>query len=312
MSSAGAHTASPPPAPVLALRRPAFGDRSQRRPVVRTLLSAISLIAALAAGSAFAQPYTPNEAGVTMGHWHLNSRDVEANKKIFLALGGTAVQAGDFSVVRFPGVNVYLNLRPGAAPATGGTVGTVVNHVGFLVPNVQEAVAKLKTLDVKIETGPNGINGRTDQAFVTTADGFKLEFLEDKDQKIPIRHHHVHYYVPASVALADMQAWYGKMFGAKAAMRGRYQAADIPGANLTFTQTDGASVTTKGHVLDHIGFDVLDLEAALKKLEAAGVKPAVPATKNPTNGVWLAFIQDPWGTYIELNQRPNQTYLDQM
>jgi catechol 2,3-dioxygenase-like lactoylglutathione lyase family enzyme len=278
---------------------------------MRKLISVFWLIANLAAGGAWAQPFTPNEAGVTMGHWHLNSRDVEANKKVFVALGGTAVQAGDFSVVRFPGVNVYLNLRPGAAPATGGTVGTVVNHVGFLVPNVQEAVAKFKGLDVKIETGPNGIDGRTDQAFVTTADGFKLEFLEDKNQKIPIRHHHIHYYV-ADAVFSDMQAWYGKMFGAKAGTRGKYQAADIPGANLTFTKSEQATVTTKGRVLDHVGFDVLDIEATLKKLETAGVKPVVPATKNPTNGVWLAFIQDPWGTYIELNQRPNQTYLDQM
>jgi hypothetical protein len=42
------------------------------------------------------------------------------------------------------------------------------------------------------------------------------------------------------------------------------------------------------------------------------VKPAVAPAKNPTSGVWLAFIYDPWGTYIELNQRPNQTYLTQM
>jgi hypothetical protein len=38
----------------------------------------------------------------------------------------------------------------------------------------------------------------------------------------------------------------------------------------------------------------------------------VAPTTNPKNGVSLAFIADPWGTYIELNQRPNQTYLDQM
>jgi len=30
--------------------------------------------------------------GVTMGHWHLNSVDVEANKKIFAAMGGNAVR----------------------------------------------------------------------------------------------------------------------------------------------------------------------------------------------------------------------------
>jgi catechol 2,3-dioxygenase-like lactoylglutathione lyase family enzyme len=278
---------------------------------MRRLISAVSLIASLTAGAAWAQPYRPNDAGVTMGHWHLNSRDVEANKKIFLALGGTAIKGGDFEIVRFPGVNVYLNLRAGTPAATGGTVGTVINHVGFLVPNVQEAVAKLRGLNLTIATGANGVDGRLDQAFVTTTDGLKLEFLEDKNQTVPIRHHHVHYYVAAS-AIPDMQAWYAKLFGAKPGMRGKYQAADIPGANLTFTASEQPTVTTKGHVLDHVGFDVVDLDAVLKRLAAAGVKPAVPATKNPANGVSLAFIYDPWGTYIELNQRPNQTYLDQM
>jgi predicted enzyme related to lactoylglutathione lyase len=176
---------------------------------------------------------------------------------------------------------------------------------------VQAAVAKLKDLNVTIATGPNGIDGRLDQAFVTTADGFKIEFLEDKNQTVPIRHHHVHFYVAES-AVPDMQAWYAKVFGAKPGMRGRYQAADIPGANLTFTKSDQPTVATKGHVLDHIGIDVTDIDAFLKKAEAAGVKPMVAPTKNPTNGVWLAFIQDPWGTYIEINQRPNQTYLSQM
>ena len=92
---------------------------------------ALALAASLAAGAAWAQPYTPNERGVTMGHWHLNSADVEANKKIFAAMGGNAVKAGDFEVVRFPGVVVMLHLRAPAAPSTGGTDGTVVNHVGL-------------------------------------------------------------------------------------------------------------------------------------------------------------------------------------
>ncbi|HZP78139.1 MAG TPA: VOC family protein [Pseudolabrys sp.] len=277
---------------------------------MRNLIPALLLIAGASVGTAGAQPFTPNVMGVTMGHWHLNSRDVEANKKIFVALGGTAVKAGDFDIVRFPGVNVYLNLRAGTPASSGGTVGTVINHVGFLVPNVQEAVAKVKGLDVKIETGATG-NGRLDQAFITSADGLKLELLEDKNQKIPIRHHHVHYHV-AEAAIPQMQAWYGKFFGAKPGMRGRFVAADIPGANLSFTKSDTPTVPTKGHVLDHIGFDVLDIDATVKRLEAAGIKPTAPPAKNPTNGVWVAFIEDPWGTRIELNQRPNQTYLEGM
>jgi catechol 2,3-dioxygenase-like lactoylglutathione lyase family enzyme len=280
-----------------------------REEAVRKSILILSLVSGLAASTAWAQPYPPNPEGVTMGHWHLNSRDIDANKKIFVALGGTAIKAGDFDIVRFPGVNVYLNIRPGSPPASGGTVGSVVNHVGFLVPNVQDSVAKWKAAGVDVTPGSNG---RTDQAFVLTSDGLRIEILEDKNQKVPIRHHHVHFFVPET-AIPDMQAWYGKLFGATPGMRSSFKTAYVPGAELAFSKTSEPTVTTKGRVLDHIGFDVNNLDEFLKKAEAvAGVKPVVPASKNPTNGVSLAFIADPWGTYIELNQRPNQTYLDQM
>ena len=55
---------------------------------MKRLISALWLVSTLTAGTALAQPFTPNEAGVTNGHWHLNSRDVEANKKIFIGMGG--------------------------------------------------------------------------------------------------------------------------------------------------------------------------------------------------------------------------------
>jgi catechol 2,3-dioxygenase-like lactoylglutathione lyase family enzyme len=255
----------------------------------------------LTAGTVRAQSFPPNETGVTMGHWHLNTRDVEANKKIFVAMGGTAIKSGNFDVVRFPGVAVFLHLNPGAAPPAGGTVGSVVNHVGFIVQNVQESTTKWKAAGVPVVPGNNS---RTDQAFVVTPDGLRIEIIEDKNQKFPIQHHHVHFWVPES-AISEIQAWYARIFGAKPGMRLQNKAADLPGANLTFSKADGPTVTTKGRVLDHIGFDVKNLEAFCKKLEAAGIKLDRPYTKNQQTGSALAFIYDPWGTYIELNERPN-------
>jgi len=265
------------------------------------LISAVWVICFLAAGTTGAQSFPPNDAGVTMGHWHLNTRDVEANKKIFVAMGGTPMKAGNFDVVRFPGVVVYLHQAPGAPPPAGGTVGTVVNHVGFIVQNTQESMAKWKAAGVPVQPGAAG---RTDQAFVVTPDELRIEILEDKNQKFPIQHHHIHFWVPES-SIPQIQAWYAKTFGAKPGMRGQNKAADLPGANLTFSKTDMPTVTTKGRVLDHIGFDVKNLEAFCKKLEAAGIKLDRPYTKNPQTGGALAFIYDPWGTYIELNERPN-------
>ena len=57
-------------------------------------------------------------------------------------------------------------------------------------------------------------------------------------------------------------------------------------------------------MLDHIGFDVKNMDAMVKKLEAAGIKLDRPVVTQPT-GSKLTFIHDEWGTSIELNERPN-------
>src|SRR5947199_4943000 len=97
------------------------------------LLAALLLSSTLAAGRAAAQPFPFNEAGVTNGHWHLNSKDIAANEKIFVGMGGKAFQAGGRHRVTFPGVMIILDAAPGTPPPTGGSQGSVVNHVGFVV-----------------------------------------------------------------------------------------------------------------------------------------------------------------------------------
>lgn len=73
---------------------------------------------------------------------------------------------------------------------------------------------------------------------------------------------------------------------------------------MRFAKTDKPTVPTKGRVLDHIGFDVKNLDEFAKKLEAAEVKLTQPVVRRgPANA--LAFTQDEWGTGIELNERPN-------
>ena len=266
---------------------------------MRKIIALAWLIANFAATTAWAQAYPFNEAGVTMGHWHLNSKDVEASKKMFVAMGGTAMKPGDFELVRFPGVIVNLHLRPPVEPANGGTIGSVVNHVGFIVSDVQASMARWKAAGVPVEPGSNG---RLDQCYVTTPDGLRIEILEDKSQSVPIRHEHVHFFLPAAV-IPEAQAWYVKIFGAKAGTRADSPVADVPGAQLRFAKTDKPAVTTKGRVLDHIGFDVRNMDEFVKRLDAAGVKLARPVLRNEQTGDALAFIYDPWGTYIELNQR---------
>src|ERR1700675_3273631 len=101
------------------------------------------------------------------------------------------------------------------------------------------------------------------------------------------------------------QAWYAKVFGAKASLRNNAPVDDIPGVQLRFNKAETPQVPTKGRVLDHIGFDVKDLKAFIKMLEANNIKLDRPYTVNE-QGVGIAFVTDPWGTYIEINERPPQ------
>ena len=260
---------------------------------------ALLFASTLTVGTAAAQPAPFNEAGVTMGHWHIISKDVEANKKLFLAMGGKLFMVGGNPLMMFPGV--YINLNLGTEKGEGGSQGSVVNHVGFIVNNVQEQVAKWKAAGVPVSPGNNG---RLDQAYVNTPDGLRIEILENKNQAVPIQSEHVHFFLPEA-AIPQSQAWYGKIFGAKASLRNNAPVDDIPGVQLRFAKADQAQAPTKGRVLDHIGFDVKDLKAFVKMLEANHIKLDRPYSVNES-GVGIAFITDPWGTYIEINERPPQ------
>jgi catechol 2,3-dioxygenase-like lactoylglutathione lyase family enzyme len=264
--------------------------------VKTTLFAGLLLASALAAGSAAAQPAPFNEAGVTMGHWHIASKDVEANKKLFLGMGGKLFMPGGNPLMMFPGL--YINLNLGTDKGEGGTPGSVVNHVGFIVNNVQEQVAKWKAAGVPVLPGTNN---RPDQAFVVTPDGVRIEILEDKTQSVPVRNEHIHLSLTES-EIPKAQAWYAKTFGGKAGTRNNGAVVDIPGVQIRFAKADTAQLPTKGRVLDHIGFDVKDHQAFVKKIEAEGIKLDEPPRKVP-NGSTITYITDPWGTRIEIIER---------
>ena len=77
------------------------------------------------------------------------------------------------------------------------------------------------------------------------------------------------------------QAWYAKTFGGKAGTRNNAPVVDVPGGQLRFAKADTKQAPTRGRVLDHIGFDVKDHQAFVKKIEAEGIKLDEPVRKSP-------------------------------
>ena len=56
-----------------------------------------------------------------------------------------------------------------------------------------------------------------------------------------------------------------------------------------------------GTLIDHIGLSYRDLDAAVKKAEAAGAKVTSAPRESP--GIFrYAYIEDPWGVRIEMVQ----------
>ena len=117
---------------------------------------------------------------------------------------------------------------------------------------------------------------------------------------MPIIAHHIHLNVPQD-QVAAAKEWYATHFGGVRGKRWRYDAVDLPGININISGVDTAQAPTRGRMLDHIGFEVTNLEAFCKELEAAGIKLDRPYGKLPS-GFGLAFLTDPWGTYIELTE----------
>ncbi len=250
-------------------------------------------LAGILAGPAMAQLAPPaGNRGVSMGHLHLTVKDVDAQTKFWTDFGGKPVKNGMLSMIEFPGV--YVMLRQG--DPMGGTVGSVVNHVGFYAQDSDAMVAKWQAAGIKLDKG-NAVG----QYYITTADGVRIEINQDKTIATPLKFSHVHFAFMED-QVPEVEGWYARIFDAVPATGGRLKSGDIPGAKLTYGLAKEKQAGTKGRALDHIGFEVPNLDLTYQKLTLQGLKfDAEPRAVNDGK-TKIAFLTDPWGTYIELTQ----------
>lgn len=247
---------------------------------------------AASAATMFAQLAPPNDAGVSLGHIHLTVPDPDAQIKVWVdVLGATTSKAGPLNLVKLPGIFIIVT----KANATEGSNGSTANHIGFLVKDYAALKAKLAAANIPTVFDLE----KNKQIMVTFPDQVRVEFNEDPSISEPVVFHHIHLTTTDPAAL---QAWYVKTFGAEAATRRNLPAAKIPGGEVDFLKAKEAPAPTKGRTLDHIGFEIKDLDSFSKKLDAEGIKFDMPVRDIPAIGLKIAFITDPVGTRIELTQ----------
>jgi catechol 2,3-dioxygenase-like lactoylglutathione lyase family enzyme len=256
-------------------------------------------LASLGFAQSSAPTAPPVEARVSNSHIHLFTKDPEIQRRFWGdVMGATAGKMGsDRDMYTLPKVLVIVD----KGNPTAGTEGSIVNHVGFKVRDMKDVLDKVAAQHFTIQvTNPNKDNPT--QAFFLGPDDIRIELLADKNLATTAENHQVHFFTPD---VDGMQKFYATVFGAKpiAFGAGKVKLATLPGVSLIFSPTETPVTGTKGRALDHIGFEVKDLEDFCKILEADGVKLDTPYRKIPQMGFAVAFLTDPWGTRIELTER---------
>ncbi len=281
------------------------------RAALSSLLPALLAAALLCASPARSQIPPANAAGVAMGHLHYFVSDLDASRAFWVALGGAPGTFGAGELVTFPGFVVLLS--EASADSEGGP--GVADHVALRVRSldaVEAAGVELQRLEqfpgIALALTPEGERvelfeeGTATNVSFDVAAGHADPVAERHNRPItaPVEAHHLHFYVPED-EIETARDWYVEHFGATPGTRWRYAAADLPGMNLNFSAADAARGGTQGRALDHIGFEVENLEAFCAALEDAGVALDQPYRELPS-GFALAVLTDPWGTRIELTE----------
>ena len=256
-----------------------------------------------------AQLAAPNDTGVAMGHLHFFVDDVASNRDFWVRLGGTAVPFPAGEIVKLPGLLVLISERGSMSSSS------VIDHVAFRVDSLAEIAAR--GFEIEMVQGFPGI------ASIYTPSGDRVELFEegtatnigfdpapDSATAVSLRHnrplrgqldsHHLHFYIPEAEIVAARD-WYVRQFGAIPGLRWRYDAADLPGMNLNFSAANNSRAGTQGQSLDHIGFEVVDLEAFCADLIDAGIDFDQPYQRVGPDFAF-AILTDPWGTTIELTE----------
>src|SRR5260370_14631550 len=102
------------------------------------LISALTLAALWQGSALWAQLAPVNEMGLSIGHLHLAATDREKEAKAWLALGGQLGNNLSGNIpIKFPGVVVLVGQQ---RPVTGGSAGSLIDHVAFRVPDLENSL----------------------------------------------------------------------------------------------------------------------------------------------------------------------------
>ena len=251
-----------------------------------------------------AQLATPNDAGLAYGHIHLNVPDIEEHIAIWIEhFAGERITIGSTSAVKFSN---FILMFDEQTPSLR-SVETAMHHFGFKLRNIGKFIDKWEAAG--FDMGPifPGSEGYTN-AYVTFPGGVEVELQEDQSLYKEFTGYHIHYSTEGYEGLLE---WYNDVFNLVTQARGTITSAtNVPGMNLSFGQLgerpfelgEGPFAATDGTAIDHIGFEIVNLEAFCLELEAKGIEFDQTYQWLDTLGFATASFTDPAGVNVVLTE----------
>src|SRR5262245_48713174 len=221
------------------------------RSVLR-IIAASTFIVAACAVQVFAQTGFAN----MFDHLHLAAPDpIKAVEWYRKNLGGQPTTEGTDRLM-FGDVRVIFQRNEKPMPS----VGSVVDHIGFSVKDVDAAMKAMEADGAKIEGPAREVAGLFKLGFVVDPFGTRLEIVQDP-AKLGL--HHVHLRGPDPNASL---AWYVDKFGGTIGkLKDRIDGINYGGIWLLATK--GEATPSAGHAIDHIGFRPQNVDNAVATLK---------------------------------------------
>ena len=188
-----------------------------------------------------------------------------------------------------------------ATPTLGSSQRTGIDHIGFSYEDLTAKMASLESVGVqgsgvrlqRFEDGSTlrDAPGLFKYGYIFDPWGTRIELVEDTET---LGFHHIH------LSATDPEAtlrWYREAFGGEAAqLRGVLDGVRLDGIWLFATpHPEGEPAATAGRAIDHVAFEVDDMEAAVADLRARGAQvteaPVVP--EGARSSARRAFIIGP-------------------
>jgi len=267
---------------------------------MRTALEALclaALVSAAAAAPARAQTILPFD------HIHLNEPAAEASQWWEKNIPGGRRITESPNRIMYGAVRLMFL----GSTSTGGSDGSVIEHLGFSVPNLAATMRALAAIDTKVVEPVKDTPGLYKTAMIESPWGTRVQLVQDP-QLVGL--HHVQLRTPDPDAAFT---WLLDKFGGeRTKLKGQIDAVKYGGpagfTTVYIFAAKGSSAPSQGRVIDHIGWrsigPIAETKAMLEGKSAQLTSQPRPLALPNGPSINFFYVAGPDGARIEIVERP--------